>query len=267
MKRFFFSLRASYLFFALLAMMFGAGNRLAAVDEYNILFRKITATHLIRCLEEIIRHPILLAWFAVFLLIGAGLFINTACCTVSQMGVLARLRQTGRDKSGKVMQMALIHIAALVVVGLHIIEAALIQRHQPVRIYPGETVILGGFEVTVLDISYVTDRGIITEDETGRKMKSSRIPARSFSVEKNYAQIQIVKNGSPTEVRELRMFAPVRVGMGFFFLDGFVIAHGSDDIGIEIHHGFNPLAFIFFGMYIVLFGLLLVRYFTYGYSK
>ncbi|MCG8638105.1 MAG: hypothetical protein MI862_00125, partial [Desulfobacterales bacterium] len=183
------------------------------------------------------------------------------------VGVLARLRQTGRDKRRRIVQMALIHIAALVVVGLHIIEAALIQRHQPVRIYPGQTVTLGGCEVSILDISYVTDRSMITEDETGRKMKSSRIPARSFSVEKNYAQIQIFKNGSPTEVRELRMFAPIRVGMGFFFLDGFVIAHGIDDIGIEIHHSFNPLAFIFFGMYIVLFGLLLVRYFTYGSSS
>ena len=263
MKRFFFSLRASYLFFALLALMFGAGTRLAAVDEYNTLFRTITATHLICCLEEILRHPVLLIWLVVFLLIGAGLFINTACCTVSQVGLLTRLRQATPDKRRRAVQMALIHIAALVVVALHAVDMTLIQRHQPVRVYPGQTVALGSCEVSVLDISYVTDRDMITEDETGQKMKSVRIPARSFSVERNYARLRISKDGSTDELRELRMLAPVRVGMDFFFLDGFFIESGSDDIVVEIHHSFNPLAFIFFGIYIILFALLLVRYFSY----
>lgn len=267
MKRFFFSLRASYLFFALLAVVFGWGSRLADVKKYDAVFREMTATHLGRCMGDIVDHPIIAAWLIVFIIVGACLFINTGCCTISQVGVLGKLSRAGQGKRQKAVQMALIHIAALLVIALHVVDITMIKRHKPVRIYPGQTITMAGFKVKVVDISYVTDRAFITEGNKARKNKIFKIPEKSFSMENNFVRIQITKENRAPEVRELRILDPVRSGADFFFLDGFFIKAGSRQIGVAMHHSFNPLAVIFFGVYTILFGLLILRYFTIGLQR
>ena len=260
MKRFFFSLRASYLFFGLLALVLGWGCRLADNNEYYSIFKEMTATHVWLCLEALCDHPAAIVWLVVLILLGAALFINTACCAFSQTGALAKLRNMEPENRHRTVLMALIHIAALLVIGLHAVDITIIKRQKPIRIYPDQTVQMGRYALRVSDISFVTDRAMITENAKGQKTKSFRIPAKSYSRDKNFARIEISTEKTPAETRELRILEPVRSGADYFFLDGFFIADGSQKIGVEIHHSFNPLAMIFFAVYIVLFGLMTLRY-------
>ncbi len=261
MKRFFFSLRASYLLFALLALAFGAGNRLAGVDAHKTVFTEMTATHLSRCLMRIAEIPMMLAWLLIFALIGACLFFNTGCCTLSQVRSVRRAALSGK-RQRRAVQMALIHIAALMVIGLHALDITMIERHQPVRLYPGHTSHMGGYDVRVKDIVYVTDRSVIMEDENKPTKKRFHIPENAFSLEENFARIQISKKNEPTMTRELRILSPVRLGAAYFFLDGFFITQDSRQIGVMIHQSTNPLAILFFTVYSILFGLFLLRYLT-----
>jgi len=257
-------LKASYFLFALLALAFAAGNRLAGVNAYKIIFKDMTATHVGLCLGAIAENPIILAWLIAFVLIGACLFVNTACCTTVQIRSLFRsLSGSGvHEKRPRAVQMALIHIAALMVIGLHALDITMIERHKPIKLFPGETVSMGGYDILVKDIFYVTDRSMITENENGRRKKIFHIPEKDFSLEDNFVRIQIKRDDAPPEIRELRILSPVRLGSSYFFLDGFFIPHESRQIGAMIHLSTNPLIFIFFTVYSVLFCLLLIRYVT-----
>ncbi len=158
--------------------------------------------------------------------------------------------------------MALIHIAALMVIALHALDITLIERHKPVRLYPGQTVRMGDCKVRVKQVSYVSKDSMITENKTGRKKKGLFALEKDFSQKDNFARIEIIKDMEKPAVRELRMLSPVRSGADFFFLDGFFIAQNSEEIGVKIHHSYNPLAVIFFAVYTVFFGLLLFQFFT-----
>lgn len=262
MKRFFFSLRASYLLFSLLALVFAAGNRLAGVDAYKTIFKDMTATHVGSCLAQILANPMILVWLTVFVSIGACLFINTACCTLSQVKSLGRSCKKSGKNQGRAVQMALIHIAALMVIGLHALDITMIQRTKPVKIYPGQTVTMGDYKIQITEISYVTDPSMITENKKGKRKKIFHIPEKDFSLKDNFVRVQLVKKNEPKKIGELRILSPLRLGSDFFFVDGFFIANGSSQIGAMIHHSTNPLAIVFFTVYSVLFGLLLLRYFT-----
>ncbi len=262
MKRFFFSLRASYLLFAVLALVFGLGNRLASVTSYKAVFKDMTATHLGNCIGPIAHNPILLVWLFIFILVGGCLFINTGCCTTAQVRLLGRMRAGHSEKQGRAVQMAVIHIIALMVIALHALDITMIKRQKPVRLYPGQTVSMGAYTVRVDQVSYVTDRAMITEDRNTGKNKRFHIPEEKFSMENNFARIRVEKDNLTSGVRELRILCPVRLGADFFFLDGFFIAHGSTEVGVLIHHSYNPLAIVFFTVYTLLFGLLIFRYFS-----
>lgn len=265
MKSFFYSLKAGYLFFALLSLNFYTGSRLAGIKEYGTIFKNLTRTHLLHCLEAIAAQPVMVIWFLSFAVIGICLFINTWCCTTSQIKLLLHTRRQKKQsdqKQGKAMQMALIHVAALMVIALHALDITLVERHKPMRIYSGQTIQMGKYGVRVKQISFVSTRSLITEDKTGRKMKSVHIPGKKFSRQDNFVQIEITTSPGKKFIRELRMLDPVRIGATFFFLDNFFVAQGSDQVGIQVHHNYNPLAFVFFSVYIVLFCFLLFRFFT-----
>ena len=256
MKAFFFSLRASYIFFGVLALLFGAGSRLAGVDVYKNIFKEMTATHVIHCWQAIAANPPVLLWLLAFILTGACLLVNTGCCAVSQAGALFRMQ----GKRVRAVQMALIHIAALAVVILHALDMTMVNRHHPVRLYAGQTARMGSYGVTVKEITYVADPSFISEDETGRKMKSVHLPAGGFSRADNFVRLEIKKEGQALETVELKMLSPARTGATYFFLDGFFIAHGSRQIGVMVHHSTNPLVVVFFTVYSVLLVLLGWRY-------
>ncbi len=270
MKSFFFSLKASYLFFALLALICGVGSGLTSVDDYYNIFREMNATHLRHCIGLITETFVLPTWLLIFFAVGACLFINTACCTYSQIKILGKLKGHEGEKRRRSIQMTLIHITALVVILLHAMDMTMIERHQPIKLYPGQSAVMGEFTVTVKDVSFVSDLSLIRENGKGRKKKSFAIPAKKFSKEKNLAHIQVTKTTRPVNkgadetvpATELKMMSPVRVGSNYFFLAGFFIAKDSDRIGVEIHHSINPLARIFFLVYGVLLGLLIIRYLT-----
>ena len=255
-------MKAGYIFFALLALIFGLGNRLTCIAEYNSIFKNMTATHFLHCLEAIIAKPMMVIWFLFFAFIGICLFINTWCCTITQIKLFFRVRGQGSPKQGLAVQMALIHIAALLVIALHVLDITLIERHKPVKLYPGQIVRMGDYQVRVKHVSYMGLRSMITEGKTGRKRKGLFVLKKNFSQKDNFASIEIIKDLGKPDVRELRMLSPVRIGTNFFFLDGFFIAKGGEQTGIKIHHSYNPLVFIFFAVYTVFFNLLVFRFFT-----
>jgi hypothetical protein len=262
MKQFFYSLKAGYILFILLAVIFGMGNHLTGIPEYNSIFKDMTATHLMYCLKAILAKPVMVIWLLAFIFIGICLFINTWCCTTTQIRLFFQTRRLERSKLGRVGQMALIHIVALMVIALHALDITLIQRHKPVKFYSDQIAWMGDYQVRVKQISYVHLNSMITEDKTGSKRKGLHNLEKDFSTKQNFARIEIIKDQEKPAVRDLRMLSPIRIGATFFFLDEFFIARDSQRIGVKIHHSYNPLAFVFFAVYMVLFALLVFRFFT-----
>ncbi len=262
MKQFFSSLKAGYLFFALTALIFAAGNRLASIKEYNAVFKEMTATQITNCLDAIISKPLILIWLIFFILIGVCLFVNTWYCTQSQFKLMFQVRKHKKTAAGQSDIMVWIHIVALVAIACHALDITLIHRHQPVRIYAGETVQMGDHRIRVQKILYTADRSMITEDETTGNLKKTRIRGKNFSIKNNFAVVEIQKGQDSPLVKELRMLSPARIGSTFFFLDGFFIAQGETRIGVKIHHSNNPLALVFFAVYTILFILLGILFFT-----
>ena len=241
---------------------------MAGTDACRTVFRKMNATHLWYCMGDIAQNPALLVWMALFFAVGAALFVNTGFCTLSQFRLLGRRRARGQGKQKKSIQMTLIHTTALAVILLHAMDITLIRRHEPVRLYPGDTVQMGKYTVIVQKIAFVNDPAVIRDTAKGKKKKNFSIPAKNFSTEENLVTLQILTSddpapsGSQPMVRSLGMMAPVRVGIDYFFLSGFFLARGSEQIGVEIHHSTNPLAMVFFAVYAGLLFLLLLRYVT-----
>jgi hypothetical protein len=261
-KPFFYSLKAGYLFFALLALIFAMGNQLTAIKAYQVLFKNMTATHVGQCLNDIFATPLILIWLLFFTLAGAGLFVNTWCCTTLQIRSFFRTRSQGSPKENRLGLKTLIHILSLLVISLHALDITLIQRHRPVKTYAGQTIRLGSCEIRVKTISCVARPSMIMEDETGGTVKSVHLPEKEFSIKDNVAIIEIMKDSKILAKRELRILSPVRFGATFIFLDGFFIAHGGETVGVKIHHSDNPLALVFFAVYILLLGLLVMRFFA-----
>ncbi len=263
MKQFFYSLKTGYILFILLAVIFGTGNYLTGISEYNSIFKDMTATHLMYCLKAILVKPVMVIWFLTFIFIGICLFINTWCCTTTQIRLFFRTRKLERSKVDRVGQMALIHIAALMVIALHALDITMIQRHKPVKFYSDQIVRMGDYQVRVKQISYVDLNSMITDDKTGSKRKGLQNLKKDFSTKQNFARIEIIKDPEKPAVRDIRMLSPVRIGATFFFLDEFFIARDSQRIGVKIHHSYNPLVFVIFAVYMLLFGLFVFRFFTF----
>lgn len=262
MKHFFFSLKAGYIFFFLLALVFGIGSQLAEQKQIKLIFKEMTVTHISHCLEQIAANPMIMVWLIVFMVISVCLFVNTFCCTTTQIKLFLKVRKKGEDKDSRTGQMALIHVVALVVIASHIMDIVLIQRYRPTRVFAGETMQADQHRIRVKAVSYVTNRAFITGDKTKGKTGRIHIPAQAFSKKDNFAVIEIEKASGKRFSRELRILSPVRLGATFIFLNGFFTAHGDTRVGVEIHHSYNPLSFVFFTVYAVLFGLLLFRFYT-----
>lgn len=259
MKDFFFSIKASYYLFSLLAVLFGIGTLLAKFDDYHKIFKLMTSTDLIYSLKEIITNPVVFIWLLAFIFTGGCLLINTCCCVIQQIKSIFILRKISLSSN----QIALIHIVALAVIVLHVFDISLIKRHIPTRFYVGESIEMGSYKVKLDKIFYVADKSLITEDYKGTKIKATHLPANKFLRKDNYALIEIQKAGKESILKKIKMLSPARTGNTYFFLDGFFIANGDNKIGIQIHYSYNPLVFAFFTTYLTLLSLLLWRYMTF----
>jgi len=250
-----FSLTTAFVLFTILAALFAAGSTIDRIPEVKSLFREMNSTHIWNAVQDIARTPVLLGWLAALVVVAAGLFVNTFCCTIKQISRHFNQRKTTTPLKG-LTTMAFIHVLALGVIIFHSLDVSLIKRHKPVKILENQSVELSSYRVTVQSISYATDRKFIRENERGHTMPSFKIPRTEFSTEENRAIITI-STGKRQVTKEIGLFEPVRIGTTFFILDGFFIPHGKNEIGISIHHSNNPLAIPFFALYTLLFSTLL----------
>ena len=253
-----FSLQTAFFSLAALALIFAVGSHLATIKPLRQVFGRMTDIYIWACLDDILANPQLFVWLIILVFFAAVLFVNTACCTSRQ---LSNYFKTGNasNRNKRLCGMAYIHVVALLVLVFHAVDVAFVQRHEPVKLFTGEQAVLGEYEIAVHSVKYVTDPSYITEDETGRRMPSFKIPADHFSIEENMAQVTLSKDGIEVQQADFRMFAPVRVGGTFFILDGFFIPHGGEQAGILLHRVHNPIALPFFGLYALLFSLFLYQ--------
>ncbi len=260
-QSFFSSLRTAFFFLVLLAVFFALGSYFANAQDIKVLFKQMTSVHIWSCLDSIVHNRTLLFWLLGLVICAIMLFLNTLFCTIKQLrqcwGGDASVKRTKQQFRLKIM--AFIHIIALAVIGCHGLDIALVERHPPVKILNSETLGLGTYLLKVKEVSYITDRKYIQEDEKGRRPPSFKIPRKQFSIEGNKAELAVYKNGELVREGEIRLFEPLRVGGTFFILDGFFIPHGSDTLGLLIHRSYNPLALPFFGIYVILFFTLLLQ--------
>lgn len=256
----FYSITTAYILFALLAVIFAVGSHLAGTAAIEPIFSQMNATHIWTCLGSIIANTTLLIWLLALVVIAGALFVNTLCCT-SRLVKQSWFNGSKSKAPFRLQTMAFIHVIALLVIIFHALDVGLIQRNNPVNIMESESQILGKYRLQVNKISYVTDRKIITESETGKRTPSFKIPKELFSITDNKAVISLYLGEKLVTKSDIRLFDPLSVGGSFFILDGFFIPYNSDKIGLSIHYMYNPLVYPFFAIYIILFSALLFQWF------
>ncbi len=251
-----YSLSTTFFLFMALACIFGIGSHLAGVESIGPVFKKMTSIHVWSCLESIVTNKVLFLWLLILVLIAIFLFFNTLFCTSQQLRHCFPNGLKG-IKLSRIHTMAVIHVIALAVIACHALDITLVQRHKPVKILESEKAVLGSYQVEIKQITYQTDRKYIEEDESGKQKSSFKIPRKQFSIVGNRAHIAIYHDGNLLKNQEIGLFDPVRIKSTFFILDGFFMPYGSDDIGVSLHHSYNPLALPFFTIYTLLFSTLL----------
>lgn len=267
MKKILYSLTTCFVLFYALAIIFGIGSYLCGIKEIKMIFKQMTNIQIWAAIEPILGSPIIICWLIVLAICGGMLFLNTMFCTKLQLAKYLKNRTSKTRQDIRQKGMAYIHIIAMVVIACHAGDILLIERHNPVKLFIGDNYDFGTYQVKLADISYITDRSVIEEDENGRVMPSFKIASDKFSIPNNNAKLIITKDDQPVKTATIGMLAPVQIGGSFIFLDGFASPQDSDEISISIHHSYNPLALPFFGVYFILFSLLIIQFFKTRYRE
>ncbi|CAG37705.1 hypothetical protein [Desulfotalea psychrophila] len=264
MKEFFFSLRAAYCFLAGLVLVFFAGSLLTGITSIDRVFRRMNVLSFADLPAHLSSHPLVIFWIFLLFFFGAGLFVNTLCCTYRQLPYLKKKGGAGaRQRRG----MTYIHLVVILVIACHAIDIVLVERHLSKKILPMQTIAMGDYQLRLDGVDYITDRTFITENAGGRVRKTVTIPKASFSTEGNRAEVSLYRDGLLLKRGTLRMFSPLYYKGTFFFLDGFFIGHGQSSVGVLLHYAFNPLVRPFFLIYILLFTLLFRQFYQNRYRS
>ena len=256
-----FSLRTAYVLLVFLAVVFGVGNVLSGMTAASAVFKEMNETHFFGLWNSYTAHPLVLVWLCLLVFLGVFLFLNTLCCTFTQVVRYRekKLKNSLGDKRNRGMM--IIHLITIVVIAFHAIDLALIARTKPQQILVGESAQLGPYTITAKSLDYVTDRTAISQTRKGQKIRSTQISSDEFSISGNRVELSISRAGVVVRQGFLTMLHPLRYGGTFFILDGFIVPYGSESgaVAALVHHTYNPLVIPFFMVYALLLFFLVLQ--------
>lgn len=228
-----------------LIIWFFIGNLLAASKEYQKAFQRMNDQIVLDWfMQNVEKHPLVSLWLlglCFFALLVATSFIF--CTTTTLLKLPASKRNYLRS-----LLLLVMHILFVFILGFHFFSMITGVRAGHVKAFKNESFDFEkAFSIKIRDIHFVDDVKILQKSDKHSKI---RLFADSFSIDKNYAEIELYKDAKLLHTGKAYYLKPLVYNNIRVTIEEFT---GEDErgkgVGVILTFALNPFVYTFFTLY------------------